>query len=107
MVAKNESSKMEILSDSRLSSDTKPVKEASPENEKNFYAVEKLFGRENRSTGTCYTVQWYGYGSQNDTVDPAAKIAHHFREAYLCRLRKRQQGHNYTRRNRRKNANYA
>lgn len=56
--------------------------------QKSFYAVERIVEHENRSTKTYYTVSWYGYGTREDMVEPAAYIPYHLWEAYWRRIRK-------------------
>lgn len=65
---------MDFRSDSRNNIDSNLSKEVSTEGAIISHAVEKFFGHKNRPTGTYYTVQWYGYSPQDDTVEPPSSI---------------------------------
>lgn len=92
-MAKDERPKIEIKSDSRTNTDANIVQKSSTKEKKNFHIVEKIIGHEDRPTGTYYTVRWYGYGPQEDAVEPAANIPHYFQEVYWRELGDSQQGH--------------
>lgn len=79
-VAKEGRSNVDAMSVSRPSTDRNPVNNTTNEEEKkNSYTVEKIAGHQNRPMYTYYTVRWNGYGSQDDTTEPAEHISRHFR----------------------------
>lgn len=80
-VAKKGMSKVDVAPKSGTKVELKPAKEESTEKERNSYAVEKILGHENQPTETYYTVRWYGYELQDDTVELTEHILHRFWKA--------------------------
>lgn len=102
-MAKEERRKLEVTSYSGTKTKTSPMATPSICEENNSFSLGNFVGQENRSTGVYNIAHWYGYGPQDDTVEPVEHIPHQFQKLYCKTLQKLQHKLKFTRQKRKRN----